>query len=210
MSYTTKYVDEQGNARDVSVTEAESREALLNDYQEICRKYNPKYVVIQRLRAEEGEAMHLRITVHAPSHYLVSSNDNSPKECASMSADIICYPGYPLKSVKAYYPENRFLASPNVFRSGAACIDNWIPLTSSLTTVVEKLVRDMIHDGSVTNYSSMANPYMEEWHKAGVKSGRFPTIQPKLLFVPERTALPPRRTERRAKSTPPALPGRRH
>ena len=61
---------------------------------------------------------------------------------------------------------------PNVFRSGAACIDNWIIFTSSLLTVAEKLIMDMIHNPVVTRYESMANPYMEDWHRAHVASGR--------------------------------------
>ena len=142
MSYSTNYTDEYGHTREVSITEEDSAEALKNDYQEIVRKYNPKYVTIQRVQAKTGEAMHLKVTVKAPSHYLTTNEDSTPKACESMTADIICYPGYPLKSVSASYASDHYLASPNVFRSGNACIDTWIPFTSSLTTVVDKLVRD--------------------------------------------------------------------
>ena len=101
MSYTMEYKDENGNSKKATVTEAVSKEALLNDYQQICRMYNPKYINIQRGRAEVGEALHLRITVKAPSHYLVSGDDISPKACDSMMVDIICYPGYPLTPIRA-------------------------------------------------------------------------------------------------------------
>ena len=210
MSYTTNYIDEKGHTREVSITEEDSIEALKNDYQEIVRKYNSKYVTIQRVQANAGEALHLKVTVKAPSHYLTSNDDSAPKPCNSMTADIICYPGYPLKSISVTYAKNHYLASPNVFRSGNACIDTWIPLTSSLTTVVDKLVRDMIHDPSVTRYDSMANSSVSQWHKDGVASGRFPTIQPKLLYAPEMTALPPRRAAIKSGTTPPPLPGRKH
>ena len=156
MSYSTNYTDEYGHTREVSITEEDSAEALKNDYQEIVRKYNPRYVTIQRVQAKTGETMHLKVTVKAPSHYLTTNEDSAPKACESMTADIICYPGYPLKSVSASYASDHYLASPNVFRSGNACIDTWIPFTSSLTTVVDKLVRDMIHDPSVTRYESTA------------------------------------------------------
>ena len=209
MSYKANYTDEYGNTREVSITEEDSVEALKNDYQEIVRKYNPKYVTIQRVQAKVGEALHLKVTVNAPSHFLVSYEDNLPKECGSMTVDVICYPGYPLKSITAAYSKDHYLASPNVFRFGSACIDNWIPFTSSLTTVVDKLLRDMIHDPSVTRYDSMANCSIERWHKSGVASGVFPTIFPKLLYAPELTTLPPRRVVCKPVFAPP-LPVRRH
>ncbi|MCD8068983.1 MAG: hypothetical protein LUE87_08870, partial [Lachnospiraceae bacterium] len=96
-----------------------------------------------------------------------------------------------------------------VFRSGSACIDNWIPFTSSLVTVVEKLVHDMIHDPTVTRYDSMANSDMAQWHRNGVAAGRFPTIAPKLLYAPENPLLPPRRTGGVVKKTTTPMPPRR-
>ena len=210
MSYSTNYTDEHGHTREVAITEQDSVEALKNDYQEIVRKYNPKYVTIQRIQTKPGEAMHLKVTVKAPSHYLTSNKDSTPKACESMAVDIIAFPGYPLQSVKASYAADHYLASPNVFRSGSACIDNWIPLTSSLTTVVDKLVHDIIHDPAVTRYDSMANSSMAQGHKDGVAAGRFPTISPKLLYAPELTALPPRKTAAKPVTAPPPLPGRHH
>lgn len=209
MSYTTTYTDELGNTRSISLSSEDSFEALKNDYQEVMRRYNPQYVTIQREPAQSGEALHLKVKVKAPSHYLSSPDDTSPKSCDSMSVEIVCFPGYPLKSVSASYASNHYLASPNVFRSGHACIDTWVPFTSSLCTVVEKLVRDIIHDSVVTRYDSMANSTMERWHKDGVASGRFPTIPPKLLYAPDMPALPPRRTTSKPEIAPPPLPVRR-
>lgn len=123
-----------------------------------------------------------------------------------MTVNIIAKPGYPLTALSASYSGNHYLASPNVFRSGDACIDTWVPFRSSLITVVEKLVRDMIHDPSVTRYDSMANSELEDWHKAGVASGSFPTIDPKLLYAVRLKALPPRRV----KASPPPLPRKRN
>lgn len=210
MSYAANYTDESGRTREVSITEEDSAEALKNDYQEILRKYDPKVVMIQRVQAQAGEALHLKVTVKAPSHYLTTKEDSTPKACDSMTANIICYPGYPLKSVSAYYAPKRYLASPNVFRSGSACIDTWIPFTSSLTTVVDKLVHDMIHDPAVTRYDSMANSSVAQWHRDGVAAGRFPTLSPKRLYAPEVTALPPRRAASKPVTAPPPLPGRHH
>lgn len=210
MSYTANYTDEFGHTREVSITEDDSALALQNDYREVIRKYDPKRVTFKRVQAKAGEALHLKVTVHTPSHYLTTKEDTTPKSCDSMTVDIICYPGYPLKAISAFYAADHYLASPNVFRSGNACIDTWIPFTSSLITVVDKLVRDMIHDPSVTRYDSMANSGVAQWHQDGVRSGRFPTIRPKLLYAPEMTPLPPRRTTSRPLATPPPLPKRNH
>ena len=204
MKYTAKI-----DGKDYSVTTEDSIEAITNDYLQIKRMYNPRYVSIQRTQAGKGEALHLKVTVNAPSHYLTSEDDFSPKACNSMTTDIVCYPGYPIEGITAYYAKNHYLASPNVFRSGRACIDTWVPFTSSLITVVEKLVHDMIHDPAVNKYDSMANFHLEDWHKKGVSSGAFPTINPKLLYAADTSSLPPRKATVNAGGTPP-LPGRRH
>ena len=204
MAYTTNY-----DGHNVSITNGDTVEALKNDYLQLIRMFNPRYVSIQRVQAVNGEALHLKVTVNAPSHYLTSEDDINPKPCDSMTVDIVCFPGYPIQPVKAYYAKNHYLASPNVFRSGHACIDTWIPFTSSLITVVEKLIRDIIHDPVVTRYDSMANYHMEKWHKNGVASGSFPTISAKTLYAVESTSLPPRKATVNAGGTPP-LPGRRH
>ena len=79
MSYSTTYTDEMGHTREVSITDDDSQEALKNDYEEILRKYNSKYVMIERLQAKAGEAMHLKVTVNAPSHYLTTNEIHHPK-----------------------------------------------------------------------------------------------------------------------------------
>lgn len=208
MSFSTTYIDENGRRHTVSITDDDSKEALKNDYQELMKRYNPKYVSIQRIQASPGEELHLRVTVFAPTHYLESSADTNPKSCSSMSVDIVAHLGYPLKGLSAFYPSNHYLASPNVFRSGAACIDSWIPYTSSLLTVVEKLVMDIIHNPNVNRYDSPANACMIEWHKAGVAAGHFPTVPPKFVHAPSTPALPPRKVRSTVRQAPPALPRR--
>lgn len=212
MSYSVVYQDENGVSREYSITEEDSQIALENDYEELMRLYRPRYVTIQRVQAASGEALHLKITVNAPSHYLKDSLDTDPNPCDSMTVDIICYPGYPLESVKAFYAKDRRLASPNVFTSGDACIDKWIPFTSSLRTVADKLIHDMIHDPNVSRYDSPACADMISWHKDGVKEGLLPTISPKLLEVPQADTIPPLPSQRpnRPIPTPPPMPPRTH
>ena len=182
-----------GVEKPVIISEQDSMNACINDYKSLLRTYNPKYVEIQRLKAGDGEWMHLKITVHAKSHYLCSSTDKNPKPCNQMSVYIIVYKGYPLKRIKAYYASERYLASPNVFTNGGACIDTWLPLKSNLLTVADKVVNDMIHNPFVTKYDSPANTAVIDWHKKGVKSGAFPTIKPTLLYRSEEVALPVQR-----------------
>ena len=206
MNYTADYTDEKGRVTKVTVTEEESREALRNDYEKLMKTYNPSIVKITRELAQTGEAMRLSIQVNAPTHYLTSQEDRTPKSCSSMTATMVVYPGYPLKGVKVFYPANHYLASPNVFRSGNACIDTWVVFTSSILTVAEKIIMDMIHNPAVTRYNSMANPWMEDWHKDGVEKGLFPTIPPRRVYA--LLAMPPRK---RPKTTtfPPMPPRKR-
>ena len=158
MKVSVAYTDKNGVSRTYTLKKSESAEALKNDYYELMRTYDKRYVKIERIRAEYGEALHLRITVYARSHYLTSLFDKRPKVCESMSVEVICYPGYPLKAVTAKYDRNHYLASPNVFKSGIACIDRWKPLKSSLLTVVEKLVMDIIHNPTVTHPAHVCLP----------------------------------------------------
>ena len=207
MKVSVAYTDKNGVSRTYTLKKSESAEALKNDYYELMRTYDKRYVKIERIRAEYGEALHLRITVYARSHYLTSLFDKRPKVCESMSVEVICYPGYPLKAVTAKYDRNHYLASPNVFKSGIACIDRWKPLKSSLLTVVEKLVMDMIHNPTVTRYDSMANSELSEWHYKGCKSGEFPTVDPALLYARSEdssgSCLPPRRGDTSGSCLPP-------
>ncbi|WP_373219026.1 hypothetical protein [Ruminococcus sp. 5_1_39BFAA] len=205
MSYTATYIDANGRAQTIEISENDSKEALRNHIRALEKKYDPKYVTVERVKADAGELAHLKIGVkNVRTHYLTSSSDSKPKETDSMTADVIVYMGYPFKSVDARYPENHYLASPNVFRSGRACIDTWEPGTSSLITVADKLLNDMIHNPAVTRYDSEANSYMDKWHKEGVAKGAFPTMNPKLLYA---AAPLPRRRPHEVVSTP--LPSRR-
>lgn len=206
MDYTTTFTDSCGHIETASINDCLSREAISNDYYELIKTYNPKYVNIRRLKAQPGEEMRLKITVNAPSHYLESPEDISPKPCQSMTVFIAIYNGYPLKGVKAQYMSNHYLASPNVFRSGAACIDHWIPFSSSLPKTVDKLINDIIHNVNVTRYDSMANSSMCDWHKNGVKEGLFPTIHPKLLYAAALPPLPEKRNNTKPMLNPPPLP----
>lgn len=186
MIYSAAYQDERGAEKRAVITDADSVAALKNDYLELMRTYDPRVVRIVRLKAAPGEALHLQVTVLAPSHYLNAPADRQPKPCSAMSVELCCYPGYPLTAIRASYRGTCRLASPNVFSFGAACIDTWKPFVSSLNTTVDKLVRDIIHDPAVSRYESPACPELIEWHRQGAAEKRFPTIAPKRLYAPEK------------------------
>ena len=208
MNYTGTYIDEEGCSKTLTITEEDSRVALKNDIEELKRRYNSSRVSIKEVVRKPGEATRIEITVHAKTDYLTSGVDVSPKECNSMTATMVCYPGYPVVKMKAFYPPDHYLASLNVFASGDACIDEWRITTSSLLTVADKLVHDMIHDPNVTREKSRANSKLQSWYTENKNAGRFPTIPPKLLYAPELTALPPRRVANKPVFAPP-LPRRR-
>lgn len=205
MVYTGTYIDENGVGHEISLTEEDSIEALKNDRDALLRRYNTQRVTVRQVKAQEGEAMRFQLKLHAPTHYLTGEDDTEPKPCDEMTCTLVCMPGYPITPMKAGYAPDRHLASPNVGRSGWACIDEWKVGVSSMLTVGDKLLHDMIHDPSVTRYDSVANSDVVAWHKRGVERGAFPTIAPKELWAPEIPPLP----RRRAVVTPPPLPRRR-
>ncbi len=165
MVYTGTYIDENGVGHEISLTEEDSIEALKNDRDALLRRYNTQRVTVRQVKAQEGEAMRFQLTLHAPTHYLTSEDDTEPKPCDEMTCTLVCMPGYPITPMKAGYAPDRHLASPNVGRSGWACIDEWKVGVSSMLTVGDKLLHDMIHDPSVTRYDSVANSDVVAWHK---------------------------------------------
>lgn len=210
MNYTGTYIDEEGNSRTITITEEDSRIALKNDAEELLRRYNPARVKIREVRRLPGEAARFEITVIAESDYLTSNDDINPKKCDSMTVTMVCYPGYPVVKMRAFYQQDHYLASLNVYPFAAACIDEWKITVSSMLTVADKLIHDIIHDPNVTREDSVANKELLPWYIKNKKAGRFPTIHPKLLYASDMTALPPRRTMSKPVPAPPPLPGKRH
>lgn len=191
----------------ITITDADSRLAVQNAVAAVRKAYNPKYVTIQEIAPQAGELTRLRVTVNAPTHYLSSFEDTTPKPCSSMYVDIAVPLGYPIQALSAAYQPDHRLASPNVFKNGNACIDGWRPFVSSLESTVEKLVNDIVHNPCVSNYDSPANSALIDWHKRGVAAHEFPTMDPALLHAPERRPLPPRNAA--AVNRQPSAPARR-
>lgn len=173
------------NGKEIILTDTDSTAAMDNDIAELKLRYNPNYVTIEELTPTGVARKFLRVTLRARTHYLTSREDRSPKTTDSITFFVEIFPGYPIKSVHAYYPNDKYLASPNVFPSGDCCLDGWTPFSSTLTGTVDKLLIDAVHNPSGTLYGSAANHYMIDWHKRGVASGEFPTLPLKQLYRPE-------------------------
>ena len=203
MIYQANYTDENGQTHTATIDDEQSREAIRNDLEELGRVYDKKYVVIREVDPQPGEWLRLEVTVKAPSHYLTDSDDVSPKECGESTFTEVCYPGYPLTAMRAFYPSDHYLASLNVFTLGGCCINGWRPTVSNLLTVTEKLVRDAVHDPNVTRTDSVANPGLGEWYQKMMRKGAFPTFPPEKLFLPKEQTRPAPQPEAPARAVPP-------
>ena len=181
------------------------------------------------IKRPSGVERRLVIIVKAPTYYVWVGSvkgvyDTSPKPCKYMVAVMDIKIGYPMGeytdkpiAVSYYYHDaddasggkRGCLASPNVFPSGHACIGTWKDGTSSIQSICEKICKDMIHDNTINNLSSLANQEndkaIKKWHLGKVEAGHFPTI-PRIELFRQRAVLPPKRI---SKTTPPPLPGRR-
>ncbi len=168
---------------------SDSLMALRNDEREMLAAFNPEKVRIEPTEAPTGMMSKYKVTVNVPTHYLEDNELKNPIPTNSIVFYVEVLNGYPKTKPRVYYPSGKRLASVNVFAPDAhnrmrcaQCTDEWYPKTSSLFLLVEKTVRDIIHDPSVCRYDSMANTSLETWHKENVKNKRFPTVDPAELY----------------------------
>lgn len=165
------------------VTASDSREALKNDYIELISAFNSEIVEIKRLDAPDGSMCLLSVRVKAPAYIVTSPSDTTPKLCDELTFYVDVKQGYPLTKPHVYFKVDNRLASVNTFSDGTECIDVWNPESSSLRTCIEKTVRDVIHDPSVSNYDSMAYSPLKIWQEDMTARGELPTINPALILA---------------------------
>ena len=183
-----------------NVSERDSIEALRNDYYEVLTAFNPEIITITKLRPEDSSDMCLlKVHVDAPCYVLKGKNSNSPQMVGSNDFFVRVKNGYPSTKPVVYFNDNAINASVNTFKSdGNQCIDTWNPATSSLKRAIEKTIRDIIHDPTVTKYHSMANSSLKEWQQDLTSRGLLPTIDPAILLKKEvekaAPSLPTKRT----------------
>lgn len=194
-------------------------EAIVNEFTDINNLITEN-VRILRLKAPEGSICLWRFDVNAKSHYLESENDTDPKETNLTTFWLDVKDGYPKSKPLVYYEPNHRLASVNVFRNGVQCIDEWhydeeyAGNNSSLLMVVEKTIKDIIHEPSVSRFDSMAYVPLADWQKKNIESKAFPTCKLSHVFRigdnSETAFVPPKLPARpvRNNNTPPALPVR--
>ena len=163
--------------------------ALRNDKYELLHAFDPNIVKIEDEWCNAYFMAKFKVTVNAPTHYLTGDDMKSPKPTDSIVFYVEVPNGYPKTKPRVYYPAEKRLASVNVFPPldkekmyASQCTDEWYPKTSSLFLLVEKTVRDIIHDPCVCRYDSMANSSLEDWHRENVKKGCFPTIDPAEIY----------------------------
>lgn len=145
-----------------------------------------------------------KITVHAPSYEIVDGEDGTPQRVEQQDFHLLVYNGYPAVKPKVYFGPKSRNASVNCFQSKTQCTDDW-GAYSSLVTLVEKTVKDIIHDPAVTRYNSMAYGALEEWQKRMTANGMLPTIPPERIYRNNATTQP----TYAAKNTIPINPVRR-
>lgn len=200
------------NTQPITLTKEDSIVALRNDYQELLSMFNPRVVLISREAAPAGAMCLLKVRVIAPTFMLQSENDVSPKSVGELTFFVKVFEGYPQVKPLVYYPPHCRLASVNVFFNGTQCTSDWFAY-SSICTLVEKTVRDIVHDPCITRYDSMAYGGVANWQREMVKRGAFPTINLKDLYAVGNTSSLPRQTQcgtshGTAGNLPP-LPGKR-
>lgn len=198
---------------------SETKEAIVNEFYSI-KDLITDNVTLTRERAPEGCVCLWRFDVKAPTHYLESASDKMPKATDSITFWIKVKEGFPREKPEVYYDVKKHLASVNAYRSGAQCIDDWIydpnhaGNNSTLVKTVEKTIKDIIHDPSVSRFDSMANSDVMDWQKANIQNHSFPTVPLSHVFrldngrgradevpdLPKKSAV--------VSNTPPALPTR--
>ena len=165
------------------MTTKDSIEALVNDYEQMISTFNPKYVVFNRQQVPPGVMLLLKVDVNVPT-YVLKQNERNPIFTNGISFYISVPEGYPETKPEVYYGNEKWLASVNVFSNDkhVQCIDTWTK-QSSLRSIAEKTLRDIIHDTSVTRYDNMATSTLATWQKSMDQKGEFPTMNPNLLFT---------------------------
>lgn len=194
----------------VILTREDTILALRNDYKELLGIFNPQVVTITREQTRPGTMCLLKFHVKAHTFILDSEYDVTPKPADDIIFYMEVYEGYPDKKPLVYYPVSRKLASVNVYPGGQQCTDKKKSYTS-LCSLAEKTIRDIIHDTNVTRYDSMANGRLEQWQRSMEQKGAFPTLQPRFLFADScRTNLREQSSaSHRSGSRAPSLPGKR-
>lgn len=180
-------------------------EIITNEYRE-CLNMVTDRVSIRTVKKPEGSLALIEVDVKAPTYYISSEFDTNPKFTNGITFYIDIKDGYPREKPYVYYKPGKMLASINVFKNGAQCIDAWIydeehaGRNSTLAGTIRKTIMDIIHDPTVSRYDSMANCTLESWQKGKTASGEFPTCRLSSLLITER--------ERTRKRECPALPTR--
>lgn len=164
----------------MSVSE-ETKEAILNEFINI-KEVLTDNVILTRETAPAGYAALWKVNVKAPTYYLDSDEDKTPKSINEIFFKVGIKDNFPVGKPDVFYPVEKHHAGVNTFRDGRQCIDDWIydPIhagrNSTLLNTVVKTIKDIIYDPSVMRFDSMANSDISTWQKERVNNHSFPTV----------------------------------
>lgn len=190
------------NGKKQTLTHDESILAMHHDYIELLKSFAPSIVRIDRCVPPAGSGALLKITVDTSKYrtgglyYLDSSTFSTPKETTTLSFFLDIRYGYPAVKPLVYYPVEKRNAHINVFDPDvnnsfvSHCYGDW-EKDSSLFSVARKVILSIIHDESVAGYGSTATrtPSLIAWQRSMARNGKFPAINPNLIYRKRRHLL---------------------
>lgn len=185
----------------MSIANTASLKALNNDYKELCAAFNPDLLTIRVLPSEDDIMCLLECTVDVSKfennglYYLNGRHDTKGKKTNRLTFWVEVYHDYPNTKPRIYYTGTRRNASVNTFlpdnnNRASQCTDDW-GTYSSLTSIVRKTLRDILHDPEVARFDSIANSNVSDWQKEMIEKGLFPTIPIALIYRKQAPAAPP-------------------
>lgn len=200
------------NGRAQTLTMQDSFNSLRRDFLELSTAFNPDLVQIKRCNPPVGSCALIQITVNLSKYrsdglyYLDTPGFSTPKTTCRMSFFIDVPYGFPATKPKVYFPAkyrnvhvNGFAPSLDDPEKAYHCYGDWSE-NSSLFSIARKVILAIIHDETVAGYGSPACfiPKQIQWQKNMARKGKFPAIDPALLY----------KNTRGGSRMPPPLPSR--
>lgn len=157
--------------------------ALRNDFKDIVDLINPKYVTVKPVDVPGLLKRLVITTVNVPT-YVITKNNSNPQEANTISFYVDISSGFPEVGPRVYYGDDVWLYHFNVFASSghSQCIDHWDSKNSHLAEAVKKTLQAIVFDPIIWKDKSKASSTPYEWQMNMYKKGKFPTMNPAVLF----------------------------
>lgn len=166
--------------------------SLQNDLTRLKKTFNPHYVSFSVLPAKAGSIFTFKMHMKNITTYVKRSDSVPPVPVHSIDVYFDIHSGYPRVKPTVYYGDTQWLCHVNTFTTPQhkQCTDIYDPNNSSLVELAIKTARAVVYDKNVARYDSMAMPSQKEWQQRMERSGKFPTINPTLLFTANQKRTP--------------------